>query len=182
MSREHVGRGRRRGQTLETRELPSCVARDFAYLLTLFPVIRLAAAPSLRPGSVKMSTWSCQATRGCYSRRTWNVDSDGTHTRGHALSLRSATRARLVSLCVRDGKTTPGVLFRPGRPLFVWRTGAAYSLSHSVSLSFARSPAVALFLSITGSGKTNERMKKKKKRKSNRHRTNNARYGLVRRA
>jgi len=62
----------------------------------------------------------CRCHRCRRSRRRWSARRRWSHTRGVTHSF-SPLRDRLVSsrrvVCLRDGKTTPDVLFCPGRPL-----------------------------------------------------------------
>lgn len=82
--------------------------RRFALCTHSFPWRLTRSVVSCRILRCKHRRRSYQATRERYSRKAWNdIGSDGTyththtHARGHALSLRFAPRARLVSRCVR---------------------------------------------------------------------------------
>lgn len=100
--------------------------RRFALCTHSFPWRLTRSVVSCRILRCKHRRRSYQATRERYSRKAWNdIGSDGTYTHTHTRArsrtlspLRSA-RATRLSLCPCDGKTTPGVLFRSGHPLFV---------------------------------------------------------------
>lgn len=144
--------------------MSNCVARDSLRTYSrYFPVIRLSlcAAPSFCV-SVKTPTCeSCQATRGCYGRRTSTAMA---HTRGVTHSLSASLRARGSSLvvCPRRKNNTRRPFPSWSPPPRLAHGGGVLALSLCVSLSRSLLRSFSL---LRGAAK-----RERGKKKSNRHR------------
>jgi hypothetical protein len=111
-------------------------------------------------------------------RRRWRWH---THARGHALSLRFAPRARLVSRCVRaTEKQHPAsfsVLVTPSSSNTRGQCTLFFSHARFFYLYLSLFPPLSLSLSHSFSpARPNGKQTYEMKKKSNRHRTNNARF------